>query len=179
MHTGYKPYIAGLCALLVCVSPALAASGQDRLAHMSIAQRHAAQKYFRAHAFGFSQNYGLYHPGPYWILHHLAPFHLTAAQKHQEMMLKLGMARTTVEDNHELKVAYARYQADSIVLHPNVGHIHADIRRIGHIQTALAFEMIPFHQRSYALLNPKQREVYRQLVQIRVQKKKATTETQP
>jgi len=142
------------------------------LSQMSPAQKHAQQKYFRDHAFSFSRHYGLYHPGPYWILHHKDAFHLSTVQFLRETELKFGMARATIRDNKRLKTAYQVYATDSAVLHPDLARIRSDIEVVGRAQTALAWEMVPYHQKGYALLTPTQRDTYQRLVQSRISKKK-------
>lgn len=130
---------------------------------MSTAQKHAIKVYFRAHSFGFPKAFGRYHPGPYWILHHAKAFHLTPVQTHEEMRLKMGMARSTVSDARALQKRYAAYRADAALANPSQKKILADIRAIGVAQTLLAGEMLTYHLKGFALLTSEQKSVYRKL----------------
>ncbi|MGC9271198.1 hypothetical protein [Acidiphilium sp.] len=141
----------------------IASAAQPDLSTMTMAQKTAAQAYFRAHSFDFSTIFSRYHPGPYWILHHEAAFNLTAAQKTKETALKFGMAKATIKDDMILKSAYGRYLADARKDHPSVAVIRHDIDRIGHAETNLAFEMVPYHLKSYAVLNTAQKQTYKTL----------------
>lgn len=159
--------LSGKTALLAAGSLLIglgtASAAQPDLSTMTMAQKTAAQAYFRAHSFDFSPTFSRYHPGPYWILHHEAAFKLTAAQKAKETSLKNGMAKATIKDDMILKSAYERYQADARKDHPSLAVIRHDIDRIGHAQTNLAVEMVPYHLKSYAVLNTTQKQTYKAL----------------
>ena len=120
--------------------------------------------YFRAHNFDFGANFRRYHPGPAWILQHAQQFNLTASQKTGEAMLKMGMISTTMTDTQKLQEAYKRYAQDSSAADPARSTIHADINAVGKAQTTLAFEMVPYHLKGYALLTPAQQTLYHTLV---------------
>lgn len=153
---------------LICATSADAAGVTTAdIQHMSMAQKHAVQQYFRAHSFDFPKNFSHYHPGPYWILHHAAAFQLTPAQTREEMRLKMGMARSTVADNRVLQQRYAQYHRDSAAATPSERVILADIHAIGVAQTTLAGEMVPYHLKSYAALDAREQALYRKLVAAR------------
>lgn len=152
-----------LLASLWLPAHALAATAPN-LVHMSATQKAAQQEYFRAHSFGFSQNFGHYHPGPHWVLKHQQQLKLTALQLAQETKLNNGMARLTIQDNQRLHAAYQHYGQDAAVAQPMSAHIRTDISAIGKAQTALAWEMVPYHTRGYALLTPAQQTIYHRLV---------------
>ncbi len=144
-----------------------AVSAHDRLSALSMAQKRAAQAYFRAHALGFSTYYGLYHPGPYWILQQKS-LHLTSAQRRQETALKDGMARTTLQDNRRLQKAYALYGRLSQESHPDIARLERAIHAVGDDTARLAVEMIPYHHKAYRRLSPAQQRIYATLVAARV-----------
>lgn len=137
------------------------------LAHMSVEQKHAAQAFFRAHALDFSHGYGLYHPGPYWILREPS-LKLTVLQQRQETALKLAMARATLKDSLRVKWADKRYDQLSRQANPNLQQLHMALSAAGVARVVLGWEMIPFHVRAYQLLTPIQKVRYKQLVALRV-----------
>lgn len=152
----YQPAL--LCGALLASGTAYA--GSTALSQMTPTQKKQEQKYFTAHSLDFSAMFKAYHPGPYWILHHDKEFALTSSQKQAETRLKDGMAKATIADNRELKAAYRKYQADGAKKNPSVATLNADIDAVGRAQTRLAKEMIPYHLKSYHILNTRQRGIY-------------------
>jgi hypothetical protein len=148
---------------LLVIGLGIASANQPDLATMTMAQKSAAQDYFRSHSFDFSTIFSRYHPGPYWILQHETSFNLTASQKAKETSLKFGMAKATIKDDMALQTAYRRYQADAQKDHPSLSVIRHDIDRVGRAQTNLAKEMVPFHLQSFAVLDAVQKRTYKTL----------------
>ena len=161
--SGKIPAALFLAELLLPASGLAATS--PNLAHMTATQKAAQQDYYRSHAFGNS--YGKYHPGPHWILKYQQQFALTSSQLAREMMLNNRMAVRTIEDNQTLQVAYKQYEQDAAAAHAQPVRIHSDIKAIGLAQSALAWEMIPYHMQAYELLTPSQRATYSKLVSSR------------
>lgn len=150
-----------LCGALLASGAACA--GAPTLAQMTPAQKKQEQKYFTAHSLDFSAMFKAYHPGPYWILHHAKALSLTEAQKQRETKLKNEMAMTTIKDNRALKAAYRQYRTDGAKKAPSVAMIDADIDAVGRSETRLAKEMIPYHLKSYRVLDRQQRSTYTSL----------------
>ncbi|MHB1567144.1 MAG: hypothetical protein ACYCXG_10595 [Acidiferrobacter sp.] len=150
------------------------AVAHQRLTHMTMAQKRAEQSYFRAHALGFSQYFGLHHPGPYWMLKQPA-LNFTATQRRQETALKNAMAHATLTDNARLRHAYAHYAAVSAVRNVHVTRVRSAVDAVGRATTALALEMVPYHRQAYHLLTTTQKAVYWRLVAARVRKAQAHT----
>lgn len=147
----------------VLLVSAAAYPASPALSQMTPAQKKQEQKYFTMHSFDFSAMFKAYHPGPYWILHHEKEFGLTSSQKQTETRLKDGMAKATITDNRALRAAYRKYQADAAKKKPSVATLNADIGAVGRAQTQLAKEMIPYHLKSYHILNARQRGIYTSL----------------
>ncbi|MDD2877079.1 MAG: hypothetical protein PHT60_05735 [Acidiphilium sp.] len=154
---------AGSLLIGIGIGIGIANAAQPDLSKMTMAQKNAAQVYFRAHSFDFSPIFSRYHPGPYWILHHASSFNLTAAQKTKEESLKFGMAKATIKDDMALQTAYKKYQADAQKDQPSLAVINHDIDRVGRAETNLAKEMVPYHLKSYAVLNTAQKQTYKAL----------------
>ena len=131
---------------------------------MSLLEKMEAQHYFRAHSLEFPATFSAHHPGPYWLLKRKNKFNFSDAQLKQEEDLKLGMAKSTVDDEAVLQRAYGIYASDSAALNPSVEQITADIDAVGKAQTNLASEMVVYHVKSYALLNADQKKTYQALV---------------
>lgn len=131
---------------------------------MSMLEKMQAQHYFRAHSLEFPATFSARHPGPYWLLKRKSKFNFSDAQMRQEEDLKLGMAKSTVDDEAALQKAYAVYASDSARLNPSVEQITADIDAVGKAQTSLAAEMVVYHVKSYELLNADQKKTYQRLV---------------
>ncbi|MHB1515297.1 MAG: hypothetical protein ACYCVY_06190 [Acidiferrobacteraceae bacterium] len=155
--------------LLFGVSPVYALSSAQ-LAHMSSTQKKEAQQYFRAHDGEFS-TFKKYHPGPYWILANKQAFHLTTKQIKHEEQLKDEMAVRTITDNRILQQAYRQYARDAAMAYPPAATIKRDTIRVGKAKTQLAWEMVPYHLKGYALLTTTQKAVYAQLAAKLVAKK--------
>lgn len=167
MKQAYKNIIKSgvICISLILAQAAYAETlSSIDIAHMSTETKMQAQKYFRAHSFDFSNTFSRYHPGPYWILHHKDAFQLTTEQVKQEESLKMGMARSTLEGVAALKLKYDKYASDSKKLNLSIEELMSDVDAIGIAQTRLAKEMIPYHIKGYALLNPAQMKIYQKLV---------------
>jgi hypothetical protein len=152
---------AAFCAaaLVFTTSPALAITA-SQLGQMTAAQKLQAQKYFNANSLSFSPIFKRYHPGPYWILQERVAFRLTSAQIHEQEQLKNQMAVVTITDGLALRQAYARYARDAAVAHPTVSTMKSDVETIGKAQTRLAWEMVPYHLKAYALLTAAQKSMY-------------------
>jgi len=137
------------------------------VAKMSMLDKLRAQNYFRDHSFDFPATFSSYHPGPYWMLEKKKDFKFTDEQLKQEEDLKMGMAKNTIEDEATLLHAYARYASDSAKLNPPIEQIMTDIDAVGKAQTSLASEMVTYHLKGYAVLDPDQKKVYQRLVSKR------------
>ncbi len=162
-------YIRPMALVLMVVAAlglraAAAAVTFATIRQMSPAEKQAIQHYFRAHSLEFPNIFGRHHPGPYWILENARAFRLTPKEIREELRLKIGMARRTVIDVQVLKRRYARYEMAARARHPSLKALRADIRAVGAAEAALAYEMMPYHLRSYALLTGRQKTIYWQLV---------------
>ena len=171
-------YVAVVVAVLAVGAGAFLMRAKDTLAQtpdfeklsaegigqMSLVEKMQAQKYFRSHSLEFPATFSAHHPGPYWLLQRKDKFHFSDAQLKQEDALKLGMAKSTVDDEAVLQRAYKVYAADSAMLNPSVEQITADIDAVGKAQTSLASEMVVYHLESYALLTTEQKKTYQALV---------------
>ena len=131
---------------------------------MSAEQKKQEQQYFTEHSFEFSSLFKSHHPGPYWILAHAKEFQLSPEQLKQQEELKNAMAESTIAGNTALKKAYEKYARDVSSSEPSVAALNSDIEAIGKAQTHLAQVMIPYHLKSYALLNPAQQSLYKKLL---------------
>lgn len=163
--------IAGAIVLAVGVKDKVAAQAPDfsklsaeGVGKMTMPEKMQAQHYFRAHSLEFPAIFSAHHPGPYWLLQRRSQFKLTDAQMKEEQDLKLGMAKSTVDDEAVLQKAYAVYASDSTMLNPSVEQITSDIDAVGKAQTSLASEMVVYHVKSYELLNAEQKKTYQNLV---------------
>ncbi|MHB1674052.1 MAG: hypothetical protein ACYCSP_07365 [Acidobacteriaceae bacterium] len=151
-------------ATFMAQAPNSAMLSSGDVAKMSMLDKMRAQHYFRDHSFDFPAIFSSYHPGPYWMLKKKKDFKFTGEQVKQEEDLKMGMAKSTIQDEAILKQAYETYASDSAKLNPPVEQIMSDIDAIGKAQTSLASEMVVYHLKGYALLNPAQKKVYQRLV---------------
>lgn len=137
--------------------------GAINLAKISDEQKMEQQRYFTEHSFEFSSLFKKYHPGPHWIIAHAQEFQLTEEQRKQQQELNNGMAKETIMANTALKSAYKTYEADAAMEEPSLEVLNNDIEAIGKAQTHLAQVMIPFHLKSYEILNPSQKAIYKKL----------------
>ena len=170
MKTTYRNLFISTVICLSTLMSGMANSAtltNDDIARMSMADKISAQQYFRSHSFDFPSIFSAYHPGPYWILQEKDAFNLSDEQVKQQQTLKLEMAKNTIADETILKQAYKTYAADSAQLNPAIEQITADINAIGKAQTSLASEMVIYHLKSYALLNPNQKLLYVKLAAAR------------
>ena len=149
---------------VVAQEPDFGRLSAEGIGKMSLVEKMQAQHYFKAHSLEFPATFSAHHPGPYWLLKRKSKFNFTDAQLKQEEELKLGMAKSTVDDEAVLQQAYKAYATDSAMLNPSVEQITADIDAVGRAQTSLASEMVVYHLESYALLNPDQKRMYQALV---------------
>ena len=73
------------------------------------------------------------------------------------------MANETISANTTVKKAYEKYASDAAMAEPSLATLKSDIEAIGEAQTHLALVMIPYHLKSYALLNDSQKSLYKKL----------------
>ncbi|RZV37217.1 MAG: hypothetical protein EVJ48_09375 [Candidatus Acidulodesulfobacterium acidiphilum] len=121
------------------------------------------RKYFLSHSFDFGPIFYKYHPGPNWYLQHAKSLRLNSSQLVIIKKLDAGMIKDTVMGIKNLKLAYSKYKKDSMEVVPKIKTIINDIKNIGKAQTYLAYEMIPYHLKSYAILTPSQKKIFQGL----------------
>ena len=121
------------------------------------------RKYFLSHSFDFGPIFYKYHPGPNWYLQHAKSLRLTSSQLVIIKKLDAGMIKDTVMGIKNLKLAYSKYKKNSMKVAPKIKTIIDDIKNIGKAQTYLAYEMIPYHLKSYAILTPSQKKIFQEL----------------
>ncbi|MHB8232180.1 MAG: hypothetical protein ACYDDB_04695 [bacterium] len=121
------------------------------------------RKYFLSHSYDFGPIFYKYHPGPNWYLQHIKNLKLTPSQLIIVKRLDAGMIKDTIAGMKNLKIAYAKYKKDSMEADPSIKTIIGDIKEIGKAQTYLAYEMIPYHLKSYRLLSSSQKKIFQEL----------------
>ena len=146
-----------LAALVMGISQAEAAmsGGTNTMAKIHM--------YFPRHSLGFPEYFYQFHPGPHWDLVNASALHLTAAQIKQEKMLEMGMMQDTQRGVMALKNAYRKYGEDAKLPNPSIRALIQDVQAVGHAQTYLGYEMIPYHLKGYRLLDPAQQVIYHRL----------------
>lgn len=117
-------------------------------------------KYFINHSFDFTSIFNRYHQSPGWFLRHRKELKLTNRQIVEETRLKRGMQRSTAHDVAKLKAAYRTYALDGAKANPPISLIKKDIELVGHRETILALEMVPYHLTGYKILDSSQRKIY-------------------
>ncbi|MCL5879383.1 MAG: hypothetical protein M0016_04440 [Deltaproteobacteria bacterium] len=121
------------------------------------------RKYFLSHSYNFGPIFYKYHPGPNWYLQHAKSLRLTPSQLITVKKLDAGMIKDTIIGMRNLKAAYAKYKEDSMKVNPNIKTIVNDIKKVGEAQTYLAYEMVPYHLKSYTLLTSAQKKIFNEL----------------
>ena len=106
-------------------------------------------KYFLGHSLG-------------WILRRQKQLKLTGQQIAEEKAFKLGMQRDTGAGIAALRNAYKIYSKDAARANPSISLIKKDIDAVGQAETALGFEMVPYHLKGYEILTPAQKAIYAQ-----------------
>ncbi len=121
------------------------------------------RKYFLSHTYDFGPIFYKYHPGPNWYLQHIKGLRLTPSQLIIIKKLDAGMIKDTILGIKNLKAAYSNYKKDSMEVAPKIKTIINDIKKIGKAQTYLAYEMVPYHLKSYSILTPSQKKIFKEL----------------
>lgn len=120
--------------------------------------------YFHAHSFDFPQNFRFQHPGPEWVLKHEADFKLTPKQTAELKKLSKDMFDDMKSYDVKTQEAHDKYAKDGQMKDPSETELRADIDKIGKATDELAYTMIPYHLKSYALLNSEQKKTFDELV---------------
>ena len=156
-----KTIAAGICLSVLALAPAFAASDVPASDMKDTPQ---AMDYFHAHSFDFPQNFRFAHPGPEWFIQHASDFNFT--DKQSEEMKK--MAKEMVDDTKKYDVesikAHEKYEKDGNEKTVSESQLKSDIDKIGKAEVNLAFTMIPYHLKSYALLTSAQKKTFDDLI---------------
>ncbi|GAN78207.1 Spy/CpxP family protein refolding chaperone [Acidisphaera rubrifaciens] len=160
-----KTIFANGAALAAYVGAACLAVGAMAVpARADMSDMTTAHDFFVAHSFDFPKNFRFSHPGPEWVLQHDADFKLTEKQKAE----LTSMSKTMFDEMKRLdgvtQNAIGKYAKDAAQVDPSEATMKADIDAIGRSETALAYTMVPYHLKSYALLSPSQKKTFADLL---------------
>ncbi len=163
----FRYFVQGVFILVLTVFVSAVYSVPSHASSLS-AKKSAAKiamirKYFLSHSYNFGPIFYKYHPGPNWYLQHIKNLELTPGQLIIIKKLDAGMIKDTIIGMRNLKMAYAKYKEDSMKADPNIKTIISDIKKVGKAQTYLAYEMVPYHLKSYSLLTPSQKKIFQEL----------------
>lgn len=154
-HIAFAGAAAFSLSALAYATPSLADMNDMKTAH----------DYFVAHSFDFPKNFRFQHPGPEWVLQHEKDFNLTSDQTTELKKMSTEMFDDMKRLDARTQDAYAKYEKDAAQRDPTAATLKADIDDIGKEEAALAYTMIPFHLRSYALLTADQKKTFDDLVE--------------
>ena len=140
-------------------APAFAAGDMGDMSDMT-----KALDYFHAHSFDFPQNFRFQHPGPEWFLQHEQDFKYTDKQSAELKKMSRAMFDDMKKYDMETMKAHKKYADDAAAKMPSERELKRDIQKIGVAESDLAYTMIPFHLKSYAMLTPDQKKTFDDLI---------------